>query len=124
MPDPFDALRQPLIPMSPSPAFAADLRRRIERALNPEPPPQGDPMTTTETVADPNRRTGTLAPYICVRDARAAIEFYKDVFGAEELLPALFAADGRVGHADLSIGASHFMRSDEHPEIGVVSPET
>jgi uncharacterized glyoxalase superfamily protein PhnB len=124
MPDPLDALRQPLIPMSPSPAFAADLRRRIERALVPDPPPQGDPMSTTETTLDPNRRTGVLAPYICVKNARAAIEFYKDAFGAEELMPALIGDDGRVGHADLSVGASHFMLSDEHPEINVLSPET
>jgi uncharacterized glyoxalase superfamily protein PhnB len=122
MADPLDVLRQPLIPMSPSPQFAADLRRRIERALAPEPPPQGETMSTTETTVDRNRRTGALAPYICVGDGRAAIQFYKDAFGAEELMPALIGDDGRVGHADLSVGTSHFMLADEHPEIGFFSP--
>ena len=81
-------------------------------------------MSTTETTVDRNRRTGALAPYICVSNGRAAIQFYKDAFGAEELMPALIAADGRVGHADLSVGASHFMLADEHPEIDFLSPET
>jgi uncharacterized glyoxalase superfamily protein PhnB len=124
MADPLDALRQPLVPMSPRPAFAAALRRRIENALAPEPPSQGATMTVTDTNVDASRRTGVLAPYICVRNARAAIEFYKDAFGATEVIPALVGDDGRIGHADLSVGESHFMLSDEHPEINVLSPET
>jgi PhnB protein len=44
-------------------------------------------------------------PYLCVRDAAAAIEFYTGVFGAEELL-RLTSLDGRIAHAELSLGPS------------------
>ena len=44
-------------------------------------------------------------PYLCVRDAAAAIEFYTAVFGAEELL-RLTSSDGRTAHAELKLGPS------------------
>jgi uncharacterized glyoxalase superfamily protein PhnB len=125
MADPLDALRQPLVPMSPRPAFAAALRRRIENALAPEPPPQGATMTVTEaTTMASDRRAGSLLPYICVRDAARAIQYYKDAFGAVETDPPLIGDDGRVGHADLTIGDSRFMLSDEYPEMNVLSPDS
>jgi len=64
----------------------------------------------------------TVVPYLLVRNAAAAIEYYKKAFGAVEV--DRFEMDGRIGHADLLIGDSHIMLADEHPEIGHVGPET
>jgi PhnB protein len=64
-----------------------------------------------------------LTPYITVKNAAAAIDFYKDVFGATELM-RMADPSGKVGHAELKIGNSVLMLSDEFPEYGVQSPET
>jgi uncharacterized glyoxalase superfamily protein PhnB len=60
-------------------------------------------------------------PYLCVRDAAAAIEFYTRVFGAEELL-RLTDRSGRVAHAELKLGPALMMLVDELPEYGIRSP--
>ena len=60
-------------------------------------------------------------PYLCVRGAEAAIEFYTRVFGAREAFR--FADEsGRVGHAELALGPVTIMLADEHPELGIHSP--
>ena|SRR5437764_11477809 len=63
-----------------------------------------------------------VTPYLLVRGAADAIEFYKTAFGAEEI--ERFPMDGRIAHADLKIGGSHLMLADEHPEMGQVGPQT
>ena len=60
-------------------------------------------------------------PYLCVRDAAAALDFYARVFGAEELL-RLTDARGRIAHAELKLGPVVVMVVDEHPEYGILSP--
>jgi PhnB protein len=65
----------------------------------------------------------TITPYICVKDADAAIAFYTEAFGAKENF-RMTGPDGRIGHAEISIGGAVVMMSDEHPEINVVSPTT
>jgi PhnB protein len=60
-------------------------------------------------------------PYLCVRDAAAALDFYTRVFGAEELL-RLTDAGGRIAHAELRLGPVMVMLVDEHPEYGIRSP--
>jgi uncharacterized glyoxalase superfamily protein PhnB len=65
----------------------------------------------------------TLTPFLTVRDASRAIEFYKTAFGATERGVAK-GPDGKVMHAELKIGDSIIMMSDEYPEFGTVSPET
>lgn len=64
----------------------------------------------------------TIVPYLLVRNAAAAIDYYKKVFGAQEV--DRFEMNGRIGHADLIIGDSHLMLADEHPEMGYVGPES
>ncbi len=59
---------------------------------------------------------------LCVDDAAAAIGFYVDVLGAEERVR--YEHDGMVGHAELALGDSLLMVSDEFPEMGAVSPKT
>jgi PhnB protein len=62
-------------------------------------------------------------PYLCVRGAAAAIDFYRQVFGAQELMRLTDAA-GRVAHAELQLGPGRLMLADEHPEYGIQSPLT
>ncbi|HEX8824177.1 MAG TPA: VOC family protein [Archangium sp.] len=59
----------------------------------------------------------TLTPYIALRDAAKAIEFYKAALGATELY-RLPMPGGKIGHAELQIGDSRLMLSDEMPEWG------
>lgn len=63
-----------------------------------------------------------LYAYLCVRDARAAMDFYIRAFGARELF-RLTEPGGRVGHAELDLDGHTLMLSEEYPEMGVLSPE-
>lgn len=65
----------------------------------------------------------SLTPYLYVSNAREAIEFYKQAFGAVELY-RMDGPNGTVGHAELQIGDSRIMLADEHPEMGARSPKT
>ncbi|MCW5937484.1 MAG: VOC family protein [Fimbriimonadaceae bacterium] len=63
-----------------------------------------------------------VTPMLAVRDAEAAIEFYRDVFGAEEI-GERHPYEGKIGHAELRIGTGLVMLADELPEFNV-SPES
>jgi PhnB protein len=65
----------------------------------------------------------TLTPFLTVRDAVRAIEFYKEAFGAKER-GVMKGPDGKVMHAELMIGDSIIMLSDEFPEYGALSPQS
>jgi uncharacterized glyoxalase superfamily protein PhnB len=65
----------------------------------------------------------TLTPYLTVKDAARAIEFYKQAFGAQER-GVMKGPDGKVMHAELKIGDSIIMLADEFPEYGSLSPQT
>ena len=65
----------------------------------------------------------TATPYLMVKGAAKAIEFYKRVFGAVEVM-RLSGSDGKVAHAEIRIGDSMLMLADESPEWGNRSPET
>ncbi|HRY30506.1 MAG TPA: VOC family protein [Elusimicrobiota bacterium] len=65
----------------------------------------------------------TLTPYLTIKDAAQAIEFYKKAFGAKELY-RLSDPGGRIGHAELQIGDSRLMLSDEFPEMEGRGPRT
>jgi PhnB protein len=62
-------------------------------------------------------------PYLCVNGAPAAIELYRNVFGATERM-RMAEPDGKIGHAELEIGTAVVMLSDEFPDIGIRSPKT
>lgn len=65
----------------------------------------------------------SLTPYLVVKGAAEAIEFYKKVFGATEQL-RMPGPDGRLMHAEIRIGNSVLMLADENPEQGHLSPAT
>jgi len=62
-----------------------------------------------------------LSPYLCVDGASDAIAFYTEVLGGTERM-RMDAPGGRVGHAEIEIGDSVLMLSDEWPEAGVRAP--
>jgi PhnB protein len=64
-----------------------------------------------------------VTPSITVRGAAEAIEFYKKAFGAKEL-SRMPGPDGKLMHAEIKIGDSIVMLSDEFPAMGSSSPLT
>jgi PhnB protein len=64
-----------------------------------------------------------VTPYLTVRDAQQAIDFYKRAFGARERM-RMPSPDGKVAHAELQIADSIIMLGAECPEHGGVSPQT
>jgi PhnB protein len=59
--------------------------------------------------------------YLRVKDAAAAIAFYGAVFGAKEKF-RLVEPGGRIGHAELELGTTTLMVSEEFPEAGIHAP--
>jgi PhnB protein len=64
-----------------------------------------------------------VTPYLSVHDAAAAIEFYKQAFGATEVM-RLPGPDGKLGHAEIRIGNAIVMLADESRDYGNLSPKT
>ena len=56
-----------------------------------------------------------LTPSLAVHDGAAAIAFYKEAFGAEELYRLVDPESGKIGHAELLINGSLVMLADEYP---------
>ncbi len=65
----------------------------------------------------------TVTPYLIIKGAAKAIDYYKNVFGATEVM-RMAGPDGRVGHAELQIGDSRIMLADENPQMGHRSAES
>jgi PhnB protein len=63
----------------------------------------------------------SLTPYLVIKGAAEAIEFYKKAFGASEIL-RMPGPGGRLMHAEVKIGNSVLMLADENPERGHLSP--
>src|SRR3977135_4218838 len=61
--------------------------------------------------------------YLRIRGAAEAIDFCKRAFDAKELF-RLAEPSGRIGHAEIKIGDTVLMLADEHPEYGIVGPQT
>ena len=59
----------------------------------------------------------SVTPYLVVRGAAQAIDYYKKVFGATEIM-RMPGPDGKIGHAELKIGNSPIMLADENPSMG------
>lgn len=65
----------------------------------------------------------TVTPYLIIRDAARAIEFYKKAFDAKEMV-RMPAPGGKIGHAEIKIGDSYIMLADESPEMGHNGPQS
>ena len=64
----------------------------------------------------------SITPYLIIKGAAKAIDYYKKAFGATEIM-RMAGPDGTVGHAELKIGDSIFMMGDEMPEMGYHAPQ-
>jgi uncharacterized glyoxalase superfamily protein PhnB len=132
--DPLTVLHGDETPVQPDAAFAARLRARLEDAVTLfEAQPnrtQGVVMSGTDTaIAELNQPAATPAaprpaalPYLSVGNAREAIAWYADVFGAAVLGKPFEMDDGRIGHAELAIGDGVLYLADEYPELGLKAP--
>jgi PhnB protein len=65
----------------------------------------------------------SVTPYLIVNGASAAIDFYRQAFGAEEVM-RLPGPHGKLWHAEIQIGNARVMLADEYPEMGFTSPQT
>lgn len=64
-----------------------------------------------------------VTPYLCIDGAAKAIEFYTNVLGAKERM-RMPAPNNKVGHAELQIGQSVIMLSDEYPDMKLLGPKS
>lgn len=64
-----------------------------------------------------------VIPYLYVAGAAAAIDFYCDVLGFTERM-RMEAPNGKIGHAEIGLGDSVIMLSDEMPEMGALGPKS
>ena len=128
--------------MTPDPM--EDLRQidRPDRTLAPSSPPSSAPASSTSSApshqeepcprptdhdrARPRayRRLHTITPYLAVSDARAAMAWYQDIFGATLASEPIVMPDGRIGHVELRIGDAVFMMADEFADIDVLGPSS
>ena len=65
----------------------------------------------------------SVTPYLVMRDAARAIDFYERAFGATELF-RFSTPDGKIGHAEIKVGDSVIMLADEMPDMGYRGPQT
>jgi uncharacterized glyoxalase superfamily protein PhnB len=127
MTDPFEALREPVTPADPDPEFAGRLRRRLTQEVFAHP---GGTMSQQTIAAQAERepaRPPALTPYIVVSDARRAMDWYVEVFGAQHRGEPHVNADGTIGHAEVGIGDAVLMlaeASDLWPDVPVRAPDS
>jgi len=65
----------------------------------------------------------SLIPSFVVRDAAKAIDFYKELFGASELMRMNYPGGNKVAHAELKIRNHVLMLGDENAPMGVLAPQ-
>ena len=65
----------------------------------------------------------SITPYLIVSGAAKALEWYKQAFGATEVM-RMPGPEGKLMHAEFKVGDSPVMMADEHPDMGFVGPET
>ena len=65
----------------------------------------------------------SVTPFLIVKGGAKAIDYYKKVFGATELM-RFDGPDGHVSHAEIQIGSSRVMLADEYPDMGFRSPQS
>ncbi len=65
----------------------------------------------------------TATPFLIIKEASKALEFYKTAFDAVELM-RMTMPNGKIGYAEIKIGNSVIMLTDEFPEMGALSPKS
>lgn len=83
---------------------------------------QYPPPTDPGEPAMPTTATQVFIPYLTVGDARRALQYYAEVFGAVQDGELFEMPDGRIGHAEMQIGSAKFYLADDFPEMQLVHP--
>jgi uncharacterized glyoxalase superfamily protein PhnB len=117
--DPFDSLRQPIVPLAPSAPFASALRQRLADRLGVTTPARS-PMPEIREYTPARYRSLTIT--LTCRRASEAVSWYAEVFDAVLMEAPTMMDDGRLGHAELRVGDSVFAVADEWPELDLVGP--
>jgi uncharacterized glyoxalase superfamily protein PhnB len=127
MTDPFEDLREPVTPVDPDPQFVRRLRMRLTREVLATP---GGTMSHQTVAARVEREPAwppTLTPYIVVSDARRALDWYVEVFGARRRAELHVNADGTIGHAEVGLCDAVLMfaeASDLWLDVPVRAPDS
>ncbi|MDQ2726971.1 MAG: VOC family protein [Actinomycetota bacterium] len=118
MADPFADLRPLAAPAAPDPVFAGRLRSQLEQTLF----SRGDSMSTQQLSDDPPAVTtpGVVA-YLIVGDARRALDWYAEAFGARLRGEPMVMDDGRIGHSELEVAGSVIYVADDPSELASVA---
>jgi len=127
MTDPFEALRKPVTPVDPSPDFARRLRLRLTREVFASPGGTMSQQTAATAVEREPAAAPALTPYLVVSDARRALDWYVEVFGAQHRGEPHVNADGTIGHAEVGIGGAVLMFSEASglwPDVPVRAPDS
>jgi uncharacterized glyoxalase superfamily protein PhnB len=127
MTDPFEALREPVTPVDPGPEFAGRLRMRLTREVFAT--AGGTMSQQAAPIRLPRQPTPppALAPYIVVTDARRAMDWYLEVFGAQRRGEPIVNPDGTIGHAEVGVGDAVLMFSEASglwPDVPVRAPDS
>lgn len=118
MADPFADLRPLAAPAAPDPVFAARLRTRLEQALF----TRGDSMSTQQLSDDPPEvATPGVVAYLIVSDARRALDWYAEAFGARLRGDPMVMDDGRIGHSELEVAGSVIYVADDPSGLASVA---
>jgi predicted enzyme related to lactoylglutathione lyase len=126
MTDPFETLREPVTPVDPDPGFGGWLWMRLTREVLAPPGGTMSQQTTATRVEREPAWPPTLTPYLVVSDARRAMDWYVEVFGAQPRGELYVNADGTIGHAEVGIGNAVLMLSEASglwPDVPVRAPE-
>ena len=127
MSDPFEALREPVTPVDPDPEFARRLREQLTREIFATTGGTMSQQTVETSVEREPAWPPMLTPYIVVSDARRAMDWYVQVFGAQRRGEAHVNPDGTIGHAEVGIGDAVLMfseASDLWPDVPVRAPDS
>jgi uncharacterized glyoxalase superfamily protein PhnB len=123
----FEALREPATLADPDPDFARRLRQRLTREVFASSGGTMSQPTAATRVERQPARPPALAPSIVVSDARRAMDWYVEVFGAQRRGDPYVNADGTIGHAEVGIGDAVLMfaeASDLWPDVPVRAPDS
>jgi uncharacterized glyoxalase superfamily protein PhnB len=127
MTDPFEALREPVTPADPDIGFAVALRMRLTREILASSGGTMSQQTVATRIGREPAWTPALTPYIVVSDARRAMDWYAEAFGARPSGELYVNADGTIGHAEVAIGDGVLMfaeHSDLWPDVPVRAPDS
>lgn len=124
--DPFEELALPVERQEPRPEFRRRLRNQLAAALGLDAEIGTVPLPERTTMSTSTTRTPAVTgievtPYLAVAGGAAAIDWYVEALGAVEQFRVV-GDDGRLGHAEITIGSARIMLSDEYPEIDVLGP--